>query len=143
MGYTTEFSGEFVITPALSEELVDQLNEFCSARHEAHGPGSSFDLNDLNRTYNGPLHDTTSIGIWADWEFVPPENGADATVMQWNGNEKSYDMAQWGQYLVNLLPAGHTVTGTIFAAGEDSGDLWKMTADGRVVTVGKAAITWE
>jgi hypothetical protein len=142
MGYSTDFDGQFRITPPLPTDLIDQLNEFCATRHEKPSkpepePWES-DPNNLNRPYRGKLADPR-IGIWCDWAF---RTEADATVMEWNGNEKSYHQAEWGQHLISLFPEGHTVTGTINAQGEDANDIWRMVAKDRTITVQEPTITW-
>ena len=47
----------------------------------------------------------------------------------WNGDEKSYEMDQWGGFLHMLLSElGYQVVGVISAQGEDEDDVWHMVA---------------
>lgn len=142
MGYTTYFTGEFTITPALPEQLVTDLNDFCSTRHEERTTSMPVGLDQWNRPYTGPLRDTTEIGIWCNWEFDGAP-GADATIMRWNDSEKSYEMDRWAAYIAeHLIPEGHTIEGTVDAQGEDAEDRWRMVATGRTIAVQTPTVTW-
>src|SRR6476469_109865 len=120
MGYTTYFSGEFTITPALPDELVEQLNEFCDTRHE---PGRSVpvsmggEIDKLNRPYTGPLKDA-DFEIWCNWRFEN-DPSVDSTTMAWNESEKAYSMAEWAAFIwEHHIPAGHELSGEVYAEGE-------------------------
>lgn len=111
MGYTTEFDGEFQLSRDLTSSERKRLNDFCENRH------------------GGNMKpDPGCPGFWCDWRF------SDNT-MSWNGNEKSYDMVAWGNYLITefLKPWGISITGMIYASGEQRGDIWAMKARGDVV----------
>ena len=102
MGYTTEFSGEFIITPALSTETLGKLELFLDERYDY----DSFP------------------SIHCDWEF-----SEDGTRMFWNGCEKAYEMTQWAAYLQNHFFSEHDIEGKIYARGEAFDDVWTMIAD--------------
>lgn len=142
MGYSTDFTGEFTITPGLSDELIDQLNEFCATRHEALRPGMHAHTDEWNRPYTGPLKDTTEVGIWCQWKFEASED-ADATIMRWDEGEKAYSMAEWAAFILeHHIPAGHVVTGEVYAQGEDAEDQWRMVAHEGVIHVQTPTIVW-
>jgi hypothetical protein len=111
MGYTTEFSGKLTITPPLSEELTDEINQFCEERHGGHS----------SRFPGFP-------GYWCDWK-------TDGQKLFWNGSEKSYEMDEWLELLIKkfLVPHGHTVNGRMLAQGEDSNDVWVLEAKDNAV----------
>jgi hypothetical protein len=108
MGYSTTFSGQIQIEPALDWKQRDEINEFCQADH---------------RTAGYP-------GIWCDWEV----NEAGDRV-GWNGNEKSYEMTRWAQYLIHTYfgPWGRKLNGQMLAEGEDTGDVWLLMITENVV----------
>lgn len=114
MGYSTEFSGKLTISPPLSSEQVEEINEFCAQRH------------------GGPTeHDFGMPGFWCDWEV--DETG---TKLYWNGAEKSYHMDKWLEVLIKkfIVPAGSAVNGRLFAQGEDRADVWLLIAENNQVS---------
>ena len=112
MGYTTEFSGKLTITPPLSEELTEAINQFGEERH-----GGSLDPH------------PGCPGFWCDWK-------TDGEKLFWNGAEKSYHMDKWLEWLIRifLVPAGHTVNGRLLAQGEEVGDVWILQAKDNMVS---------
>ena len=104
MGYRTEFEGCFKISPPLDEDLLEELWEFCSLRHNA---------------------DAGMPSVWCDWDFNRYE-------MFWNGSEKPYKMVEWANLIDGMFLEGHTLTGEIRARGEKFDDVWTMVADGGV-----------
>jgi len=109
LGYTTKFKGSFEIYPPLSDEQVDELNEFCKRRHG--GSVNTFDY---------------APSMWCDWFFTNDS-------MMWNDSEKSYCMSTWANILSDMFMKEHTITGEIRARGEEFDDVWTMVADGRGV----------
>lgn len=108
MGYSTQFSGEIAIEPALGEADIAKINDFCNKRHE----------NQSDR------------GYYCDWEVS--ECG---TEIGWNGSEKSYNMEEWMVYLIQNFFQGHILNGTLSAAGEEPADLWLLHVENNVVKV--------
>ena len=104
MGYSTDFEGAMTLTPELTKEQVAIINEFCDERHG--GPTMPFP--------NMP-------GFWCNWET----NG---TKLYWNQSEKSYDMAEWLELLIEKFfePWKIQVTGKMLAQGERRDDRWTM-----------------
>lgn len=107
MGYTTEFRGEFDITPALEPAQIEELKKFSEERHDALGESGVWEL--------AP----EMPGVWCEWE--PDENG---NHLRWNEAEKFYNYVDWLTYLVDhfLAPWGRKLNGDVAWAGEGSGD---------------------
>lgn len=150
MGYTTEFSGSISIDPPLNAEEIAYLNKFSDTRriHRTKGPyfvdgtglrGQGADADIINHN----LPPTGQPGLWCKW--VPTEDG---TGIEWSGDEKFYDSAEWMEYLIEhflkpnavaklalpFLQANHTCNGVIKAQGEDMDDRWKLIVKDNVVT---------
>lgn len=123
MGYNTDFDGQVTIDPPLSEKEVAFINAFADERHE----------------------DATMPGIWCQWI------ADDLDFIEWDGNEKFYDAAEWMKYIIdnfigkdpiakrgnpdlNFLQ-GHVCNGEIEAQGEEAEDRWKIVVEDGVVTI--------
>jgi len=150
MGYSTDFEGRIEIVPALSAEEVSFLEKFADTRRmdRENGPyhvdGSGFMGQNADsdvRNHNGPPFGQP--GLWCN--VVPTDDG---TALEWSGNEKSYDMAEWMAYIVKHFvgtnPAakselpflqGHTLNGTMSAQGEDPSDMWLLHVENNVVSI--------
>jgi len=146
MDYTTVFDGHISITPPLNAQERAYLEKFNQTRRmwRSNGPyfvgGSGFmgqghdpDVLDFSRPAGG------QPGLWCQW--VPNATG-DGLI--WDQGEKFYYAAEWMQYLIDhflgstpivaiLYPelkaifTGHTLSGCIFAQGEDQDDQWSLT----------------
>lgn len=115
MGYTTDFEGEFNITPPLNQEQVERLNNFSEDRH------------------GGNLTpDPGMPGFWCDW--VTNNEG---TTLSHNGSEKSYNYEGWLNYLIKnfFRPWGVTVNGRVFWSGEDVRDVGTIIIENNVITL--------
>lgn len=149
MGYTTDFEGQIDIVPALNEQEREFLINFAETRrmNRKNGPyfvdGTGFmgqdneaDVIDHNVPPDG------QPGLWCKW--VPSK---DADALEWDGNEKFYDSAEWMAYIVEHflgqnplakgdLPflQGHTLNGTISAQGEEPDDMWLLHVRNNVVS---------
>jgi hypothetical protein len=145
MGYQTDFTGSVTVSPPLSAEEVAFINKFSETRrmHRKNGPyfvdgggyaGQDHDSDIID--YNEPP--PGQPGLWCKWEA-----SEDGTEISWNGAEKFYDADEWMAYIIDhfirhnptaklkhpeefSFLRGHTVTGDIFATGEEPGDLWKI-----------------
>lgn len=146
MGYTTYFEGQFTITPPLNEQELAYLQRFAETRRMDRdsgpyfidgtgefGQGGDDDIRDYNKPPEG------QPGLWCQW--VPTEDGK---AIMWDEGEKAYYMDQWIVYIIDhfLRPGAqaqasgdpqfehftfdHMVNGTVYASGEDTGDLWAI-----------------
>ena len=134
MGYTTDFTGHFEITPTLTEEHRAFLVKFNETRRMKRnvdpkygvdgewyvdGTGDFGQDHDPNiPDYNGPP--STQPGLWCQW--VPSKDG---TELSWDGGEKFYSYEEWLKYLNEqyLKPRGYTLSGEVRWQGEDPTDI--------------------
>jgi len=151
MGYTTEFEGKIEITPALSQDLIEYINNFGDTRRikrnskvlkNMHNGEFSFNgdygvegeyfIGDDNCgiiDYNDPPK--TQPGLWCDWEITE-----DGKYIQWNEVEKFYDAEIWMQYIIdNFIGNDYSCNGTINAQGEESNDQWDLIVENNKVRV--------
>ena len=147
MGYSTDFTGEFDVTPTLKLEHRLYLSKFSETRRMRRSEKVVEQLPDPVRVavslpvgkdgsyfvggtgICGQDHDPSVIdynsssseqpGLWCKWE--PNEEG---TAIQWSGMEKFYHYTEWLQYLIKhfLLPWGYVLNGEVSWEGEDSSD---------------------
>jgi len=152
MGYTTEFKGNFSVTPTLKPEHAKYLRQFGHTRRmmrnadiaekmpdpvrEATGlpigrEGEYFvgSTENFGQMQDGSVVDfneapSTQPGLWCKW--VPTIDG---TGIQWSGVEKFYDYVEWLEYLIDnfLKPWGYTVSGEVKWRGEASDDIGTIT----------------
>jgi hypothetical protein len=120
MGYNTYFTGQIRIEPPLSwAEIRD--SEFLPDR--AWDNGFTVKLNVVEETVE--TDDGTLARRWAD-----------AIVPVTDDRYKAYDIVAHVQRLVDRYGNSHAFTGRLDAAGEDAGDLWRLTVrDGRAVKI--------
>ena len=154
MGYTTDFAGQFTVTPPLRKNHQLYLEAFSDTRHMRRDPELIEDLPDevrwnvglpvgLNGDYfvadprghigvdrNAGDHNNPPDGVpglWCQW--TPTEHGDG---IEWNGSEKFYDYTEWLRYLVEhfLTPWGYSLDGTVSYAGEEPEDTGVIYAKG-------------
>ena len=116
MGYSTDYAGEIKIEPPCNPEKVAWLNEYFEQRHE-----------DTDGRGGGKWP-----GIWCD--LIISEDG---DTLEWNGNEKSYEIPRWIAYLIKtrFAPDGHTLNGVLSAQGEEPSDMYLVRVVDNVVKV--------
>lgn len=169
MGYTTTFEDHVTVTPPLNAEEISYLKDFATTRRmdRAEGPyfvlGPGYYGQDATpgvRDHNRPP--AGQPGLWCQW--VPTEDGAG---IEWDGREKFYDAAEWMGFLIDhfLKPGAvasrdlrgsikqderlefftfdHLVEGTIYAEGEESGDLWAIKVVANDVSVHQGVVTYK
>lgn len=111
MGYTTEFSGELKFNKKLDQQTIRQiadLNRF-NPHEEAHaGRPASF----------------------CQWVV------SDGRSLKWDGNEKFYLYVEWLEYIIDniLKPGRYTLSGQLYAEGEEQGDLSTIFVKNNKVT---------
>lgn len=160
MGYTTEFTGSFTVTPALRPEHYEYLVKFADTRRMKRNEHRTVHRPDRVRLAaglgigvdggyyvgeegfmgqsDGPdIVDPNSPpsgqpGLWCKWE--PAEGG---TEIRWNGMEKFYDYAQ---YLIDhfLSPWGYQLEGIVEYQGEDPDDFGRLYVNGGDTVVQRA-----
>lgn len=156
MGYTTEFRGEFTVTPALTPEQVAYINRFSETRRMQRDPQKAALLPDPIREavglplgkeaeyfvggggFAGQEHDASILdynnppagqpGLWCQWEA-----GADG--VRWNGGEKFYYYVDWLEYLIAnfFQPWGRTLNGEVEWRGEDWDDTGTIRVENNVI----------
>jgi hypothetical protein len=163
MGYSTEFSGHFTITPPLNAAEVDYLRKFSDSRRfrrDASPDGAPYavepsdftltgseaaELRASGGNYNGTPDGQP--GLWCDWWPT-----TDGTAYVWNGSEKTYASAAWLRYLIEhfLGPDGaakgqpgfeaftfdHVLNGVVQAQGDDGDDRWALIIEDNTVEEG-------
>lgn len=162
MGYTTDFEGQIVIEPPLSEKEIKYINAFNETRRmdRENGPyyvGGTGDFGQGHdadiKNFNAPPEDQPSL--WCGW--CTDEEG---NYIQWDGGEKFYSSAEWMQYIIDHFLGtnplaklnnpehfdflqGHTLNGDIYAQGEEADDMWKLEVRDNIVTTKDAQVTYE
>lgn len=162
MGYNTDFIGRVEVDPPLNEQEIEYLRKFSESRRMDREKGPYF-VDGEN--YTGLDKDSDIInhnrppegqpGLWCDW--VPNDDG---TAIEWNGDEKSYDMLDWMEYLIvhfiGSLPnakvkhpeefaflQSHTCNGFVEAQGEDPDDRWAISVEDNIVTGKSGRVVYE
>lgn len=142
MGYTTEFSGSFKVTPPLTKDDREFLTKFSETRHmkrkgmpDSMGEEGEFYVGD-DEELNVVDHDNPPAiqpGLWCKW--IPSDDGKEIV---WNGGEKFYNYIEWIKYLIQriLTPRGYTLNGVITWDGEDDIDRGIIKIMDNRVTIG-------
>ena len=168
MGYHTNFSGSFSITPALKPEHIAYLQAFNTSRRMKRdavkaesftdpvrlaaglpiGPEAGYYVGAAEEDH-GQVRDSAVIdynsapagqpGLWCQWTVSD-----DGTELLWDDGEKFYDYTEWLEYLVQhfLKPWGYTVNGEVEWEGESGDDLGIIYAkDNRIQAVQSEIVT--
>jgi len=161
IGYTTDFWGEWTVTPPLPPERVAYLKEFAGTRRVKRDPLIAENMYDPIRAvvglpigpdggyyvgaegFYGQNTDVSVIdgngppsgqpGLWCQW--IPSDDG---TVIAWDSGEKFYEYESWIAYLIEhfLKPWGHVLNGDIEWQGEDSDDRGVLRITNNVIEIG-------
>lgn len=158
MGYTTEFSGSFKLTPALNQEQINYLTAFSNSRrikrhvhlcekkedpvrHAVGLPvgkegefctfGDDFNWGSDETIMNYNEYPKTQHSLWCHW--IPSEDGKE---IKWNGAEKFYGYIKWIEYINEnfLKPWGITINGNVKWEGCEEGDIGKIIAKDGVIS---------
>ncbi|KAL6076961.1 hypothetical protein QOT17_002655 [Balamuthia mandrillaris] len=124
MGYSTDFEGDLVIRPQLSQAFVAQFNKIAGARNNTYGDGDtdSFDAVRHGKV-GGPLNsffhgDSSVPSCWCGWYL---ENGQDvqgeALTFICTEADKFYGYAEWLGYIVDYIVEHHSDTELSFDGG--------------------------
>lgn len=157
MGYTTDFDGEFAITPGLKHKHRIFLERFNQTRRVKRDPsklppdankdvglpvgddgayyvgGEGFRGQDIDKsTVDSNFPPQGQPGLWCQW--VPSEDGQ---LLEWDGGEKFYCYIEWLEYLIGhfFTPWGYKLNGEVRWQGEDPGDFGKIVLEDSVLTV--------
>ena len=119
MGYDTKFTGVLLFGPDMTAKMLAEVNKHLGS-----------DRRDYHPQPDG------------DWTFIDLELTDDFDGVRWSGAEKTHDMDQAVNWLVDQVrikfPA-FTLNGEMLAQGDDVGDVWRL-----VVKDGKAEVKkWE
>lgn len=147
MGYTTDFTGEFKITPALKPEDRRFLLKLAETRRMARNLDPKYGVEgewyvDGNGYYgqdgeaniiNHNQPPSTQPSLWLQW--VPNEDG---TAYSWDGGEKFYNYIEWLEYLTKnyFEPRGYHLNGRVKWQGEDLDDTGTITLTNNIIAVG-------
>lgn len=158
MGYTTDFTGEFTITPPLDADQVAYLRAFQSTRRmrrdakklkrvpdplrEAVGLsiGKEGEYFVGGKGEFGQEQDFTVLdhnktpgtqpGLWCQWQV-----SKDGKELAWDQAEKFYNYIEWLEYMVEhfFRPWGRKIDGIVRWQGEDPDDAGVIKATQNVI----------
>ncbi|KAI8865989.1 hypothetical protein GQ42DRAFT_165783 [Ramicandelaber brevisporus] len=159
MGYTTDFTGHFDITPRLDAKHRDYIRAFSSTRRitfEAAGAdfpdqprravGLPFGNN--GEFYSGPEirysdkhvidHNNppdSQPSLYCQWTVARDKHGND--ILKWDQVEKFYCYTEWLRYLIAnfFKPWGYTLNGTVHWQGESDDDTGTITMVNNIISV--------
>ena len=159
MGYTTEFSGQFNVIPAMKESHRLYLEAFARTRRMKRksdvaeglrdpvrqqaklpiGPDGGYFVgspNDIGQNHDNSIVNYNGApqgqpGLWCQW--VPNDDG---TAIVWDESEKFDAYVEWLEYLIaNFLePWGYKLNGTVLWRGEDFHDIGRINVSDNDVT---------
>jgi len=150
MGYTTDFTGKFFVSPAMHGSLITFLKKFADTRRmgrrdlneEVYGPegayfvggGGEFGQAEDARVINNNRPPKGQPGLWCQW--VPTDDG---TAIEWDGGEKFYDYIEWLAYIMRhfLIPNGYILNGTVCWFGEERSDTGNIVVNNNVIRVSR------
>ena len=97
MGYTANFTGNFSLDKALSEDHSKLIEALSNKRHDSELMPSNY----------------------CQWVI-----GVDKKTILWDGREKFYSSDKWIAFIVSILePLGYIVNGKVSWKGEDKSDV--------------------
>ena len=115
MGYTTEFSGCLLFNETTTSEAKKYFSLFFDENWRDHPEWNAQHLS------------------YFDYEFNNDETG-----IQWTGAEKSYDMVEKLQLMIDLtrkqFPDFGLCDGELLAVGEDRRDVWYLRVKNNIVS---------
>ena len=160
MGYSTDFIGQFKVSPPLLNADKEFLTKFSNTRRMARNVGPEYGIE--GEFYVGgedrdtPLSENadgagstilnynvppkTQPGLWCQW--IPTEDGC---AIEWSGGEKFYCYVEWIEYLIAkiLRPRGYVLNGTVEWQGEDRYDMGAIVIKDNTVEVKQGRIVYD
>ena len=169
MGYSTDFSGSFSVSPALGSDMIAFLEAFSETRRMCRNASMIKDIypdwedncffGELGEEgayfvggggFAGQDHDDSIIdyndppqgqpGLWCQW--IPSDDG---TEIMWDGGEKFYHYTEWLEYIIDnfLAPNGYALNGEVYWYGEESDDIGKIIVSDNQVDVKYGRVTYD
>lgn len=139
MGYTTEFSGRFLLNKPLDDDTYNFLIKFNETRRMArkldpkYGVEGEFYVDgkgfmgqdDDESVTNHNCPPSTQPSLWCQWR--PSE---DRLGIEWDGGEKFNEYREWIAYIIKsfLKPKGYELSGKVHYQGEESSDYGDIDA---------------
>lgn len=139
MGYDTDFSGAIGVSPALPQEWVDRWNNALNNAPTSIPLSSDAEKPQMLPDWPREIDGNPQPEGWCQWVLVNDVSRA-WTSIEWDGNEKFYEHAEWLMYLIAAIrhdfPDSH-FDGEIEWRGEDWDDHgFYRIKDGAVTTTG-------
>lgn len=152
MGYTTEFAGNFRVSPPLNVEEIAYLNAFCGSRRMERAQGPYYVGEDEGGVANICQPPKGQPGPWCQW--MPTDNGE---CIIWDGEQNFYEATEWIKYLINhflksgatavgaipSLKGGHVLDGEIEVQGMDVDDRWMIVIKNNEVSERMGHWVWD
>tara|TARA_R110000787_G_scaffold36714_6_gene93558 strand:- start:2811 stop:3290 length:480 start_codon:yes stop_codon:yes gene_type:complete len=159
MGYTTDFEGQIAIVPSLNKREIEYMQRFNATRRMNRSKGPYFADRGADGFGQDGQHDVIEYNnppegqpsLWCGWTVSD-----DGKFIEWDGGEKFYHSPQWMTYIIkHFLGAnpvagaemgflkGHKLNGEIYAQGEESDDMWKLTVKNNKVTVQQGTVEYK
>ena len=157
MGYTTDFSGCFMLDKPLNTDQIRYLDRFANTRRMTrntallprdpfaiavglpHGEEGQYYVaskaqmgqDDDASVIKGNVPPVGQPGLWCQW--VPTDDGMS---IEWDGGEKFYNYVDWIKYLIQhfIAPWGFTLNGNVTWHGEDPFDSGVIVVNNNIVT---------
>jgi len=152
MGYNSDFDGQLAVDPPLNDAEIAYLQAFTATWHDQSDP---YYVANPDADDRAPVLATEPMSLSP---LRPPNEHCawiptfDGSGIEWNGDEKFYDAAEWMQYLIDHFLTGsvgsfatdprsagftfnHTCHGHIRAQGESFDDRWALAVSGNQVEV--------
>lgn len=171
MGYSTDFWGDFSVTPTLTPEHAEYLRAFSRTRRMKRNAIETEKRPDPVREAVGlpvGLHGGYFVGEGGhagqgayppgipdvmDYNSPPPDQPGlwcqwvpndGGTAIEWDEGEKFYEYVDWIRYLIRhfLGPWGYRLNGQVEWKGEDPTDLGRISIYDNVVSVDSGRIVY-
>jgi hypothetical protein len=158
MGYTTDFTGEFNVSPPIkddnilqrlkilsetrrmkrdSNKIAKKLNislEECIAKYgidgEFYGISDFLVADETVINHNSPPQ--TQPGLWCQWTY-----NIDKNTVEWDGGEKFYHYVDWLEYLIEKVfePNGYKLNGEVKWCGESGYDEGTINVNNNFISI--------
>lgn len=112
MGYSTSFTGELTFVKELKASELAELNKFLGEDCRDH-----------------PEWDATNL------TYIDLELNKDFTGLKWNGAEKTYDLVEKVNLVIDQMKKvcpNFGLEGELLAQGEEVGDVWRLVTQNNV-----------